>query len=280
MIDQENSVYLALIHNNNAQRNAHIQPTLDELRATLSQRFRVARLSASFQPGIRPHNMPMALVRDLIYEALARDWERYRLLRSRFLPSEALRFLVASFRKYASGSGRDWKRNSFVELALTDKHIRAWGSFLDSDGDFLICFEDDAVFKEDSVQRVNALIDTLARRNIDSPIYVDLAGGCKLDELKISNLEIGRDPCFRFYSKPVTNTACAYLMSRSLVTIFYGTIIRRPWLRLIGADWLMNKLFILMGNDGVDCVCMHADPTIFEHGSATGEYASMFTGRP
>jgi hypothetical protein len=34
----------------------------------------------------------------------------------------------------------------------------------------------------------------------------------------------------------------------------------------------MNKLFILAANDRVECACMHASPTIFKHGSATGEY--------
>ena len=164
-------------------------------------------------------------------------------------------------------------------MVLTDKHIRAWAAFLETGGDFLICFEDDAMFKDDSNQRVADLLDTLSRKNCDTPIYVDLAGGCELDELKIGNLETGRDASFRFYSKPVTNTACAYLMSRSLVTSFYEIVTRRPWLRLIGADWMINKLLMLMESDGVTCDCMHAEPTIFKHGSATGEYQSMFLGR-
>jgi GR25 family glycosyltransferase involved in LPS biosynthesis len=165
-----------------------------------------------------------------------------------------------------------WKRNSFIETVVTDKHIRAWSAFLESDADFMICFEDDAVFKDDSTQRLNELLDDLARRLPDILIYVDLAGGCERDMLKIDTLETGRDASFRFYRKPVTNTACSYLMSRPLVTIFIEMIVRRPWLRLIGIDWMMNKLFILAANDGIECSCMHASPTIFKHGSFTGEY--------
>ena len=143
-----------------------------------------------------------------------------------------------------------------------------------------MCFEDDTVFKDDSVQRVNDLLDKLSGIDSDSPIYVDLAGGCKVEELKIGSLEIGKDDCFRFYSKPVTNTACAYLMNRLLVAFFYDIITKKPWLRLVGIDWMMNKLFIHMANDGVKCVCMHADPTIFKHGTATGEYVSWQANEP
>ena len=104
--------------------------------------------------------------------------------------------------------------------------------------------------------------------------YVDLAGGCRLNELKIQNLETSYYDSFRFFRKPVTNTACVYLMSRPLAAHFHAILARRPWLRLIGADWLMNSLFIRLADDGIECVCMHADPTVFEHGTATGEYVS------
>ncbi len=157
---------------------------------------------------------------------------------------------------------------------MTDKHIRAWSAFLDSDADLLLCCEDDAVFKENSVQRVNDLIEMLAYRVGNGPIYVDLAGGCRYDEIKIDNLEVGRDDAFRFYAKPVTNTACAYLMNRPLVSTFHDILTRKPWLRLIGIDWLMNKLFITMAKSKVECACMHADPTIFKHGTTTGDYVA------
>lgn len=266
-------ICLALIHNNNPQRNAYIQPRLAELRTCLSRKFSATSLEVSFQPEIKPHGTPMAFLRDAIYLILDREWRRYRLLRSRFLLSDAPHFLVGSFRKYSRTRG-GWRRSSAIEVVVTDKHIRAWAAFLETGADFLICFEDDAVFKDDSNQRVADLLDTLSRRNLDSPAYVDLAGGCRLEELWIAKLEAGQDAYFRHYSKLVTNTACAYLMSRPLVTTFHEILTRRPWLRLIGIDWLMNKLFITMANKEVGCLCMHADPTILKHGATTGDYVS------
>lgn len=172
------------------------------------------------------------------------------------------------------GAGASWQKNSAIEVMVTEKHIRAWGMFLDSGADFLICFEDDTVFKDDSVYRIKDLLGLLTQRKNDDRIYVDLAGGCKLDELRIDNLELSQDASFKFYSKPVTNTACAYLMGRQLVVDFHSILTRRPWLRLIGIDWMMNSLFIQMENDGMESFCMHTAPTIFKHGTTTGEYVS------
>lgn len=278
------SVCLALIHNNDAHRYGYIRPALEQLCVRLSQSFTTTIIEISIQPEIRPHSTLMTLLRDVMYKGLAREWSRYRLLKVRLLPLDALNFLVSSFKKYIlSRGGRSvlegWKRNSFVETVVTDKHIRAWSRFLESGADFMICFEDDAVLRDDSSQRVNELLDNLSRKSSHSLIYVDLAGGCERGALKIDNLETGIDASFRFYSKPVTNTACSYLMSRPLVTIFIEMVIRRPWLRLIGVDWLMNKLFILAANDGVECACMHAFPTIFKHGSVTGEYVAWYPDR-
>ena len=278
------SVALVLIHNNDTHRYDYIKPALEQLRIRLSQSLMTTILEVSIQPEIKPHSTFMALLRDLIYKALDREWSRYRLLRVRLLPLDALNFLVSRFNKYVfSRRGHSvlagWKRNSFVETVVTDKHIRGWIAFLESGADFIICFEDDAVFKDDSSQRVNELLDNLSRKSPDSLIYVDLAGGCEHSALNIDNLETDVDASFRFYKKPVTNTACSYLMSRKLVVIFIELITRRPWLRLIGVDWLMNKLFILTSNDGIECVCMHASPTIFKHGSITGEYTPWYPDR-
>jgi GR25 family glycosyltransferase involved in LPS biosynthesis len=158
-------------------------------------------------------------------------------------------------------------------MAVTDKHIRAWATFLDTNADFLILFEADLVFKDDSNQRLENLLDKLVREKSDRLLYVDLAGGCSTEALKIGKLQIGKDATFLHYSKPVTNTACAYLLSRSLASTFFKVLIRRPWFRIIGVDWMMNALFMRMEKEAANfVVCMHAEPTIFKHGSTTGEY--------
>ena len=90
----------------------------------------------------------------------------------------------------------------------------------------------------------------------------------------IVRLETSKDESYRYYKNPVTNTACAHLMSRELVTAFCKTLTRRPWLRLVGVDWMINSIFILGEEQVSDCICLHVDPTIFKHGTTTGEYVS------
>lgn len=271
----QHSTALGLIHNNNESRNTYIRPSLEKLLEECPRIF-TTKIEVSFQPEIKPHGTFMAFLRDVMYTKLFFEWHKYRLLNPTLLPLYVLGFCKNFVIKYlinCNGTGTKWKKSSAIEVTVTDKHIRAWASFLETEGEFLICFEDDAVFMEDSVQRIINLIDMLSSKNKKRPIYIDLAGGCTLDELKIDNLEVNRDNNFRYYTKPVTNTACVYLMNRSLVVHFYDILARKPWLRLIGVDWMMNKLFMIMTGMGLECICIHASPTIFRHGSTTGEYA-------
>jgi len=246
------SVCLVLIHNNVAKRYNYIRPALDQLCVYLSPKYTTIIIEPSFRPEIVPHSTFITFRRDIMYWWLNREWSRYRLLKVRPLLLDLLSFLKNSLNKYMSRMGRAGltgkRRNSFRETVLAENHIEAWSAFLAVGADFMICFEDDTIFKEDSSQRVIELLENLSRRSPDSPVYVDLAGGCKLEALKIDNLEIGRDSSFRFYSKPVTNTTCCYLMNRPLANFFIEMVAKKPQLRLIGADWLMNKLFMLAGS--------------------------------
>lgn len=240
----------------------------------MSELFDVRLFEISFQSELRPHGTAMAFIRDLMYQWLDRDWKRYRGLAPIFFPRHIVSFMryALKTKRYVSGGG--WLRSSAIEMMVTDKHIRAWSSFLETDGDYLICFEDDAVFKDDSIQRLADLLGKLRQELPRGLVYVDLAGGCQLEALGIDKLETCWDGNFRHYSKPVTNTACTYLMSRSLVVNFHDELVRKPWLRLIGVDWMMNKLFMLMEEAGSQCDCLHANPAIFKHGTFTGEYVS------
>jgi len=283
MNNREVSLFIALIHNNNVQRNAYIRPQLEKMAGTLGTYITSEKIEVSFQPEIGSHSIAMAFMRDVMYRKLDREWHRYRRLMPPTLVQDIVAFLKASFIKYIvdrKGIGASWKKISAIEVVVTEKHVRAWGRFLDSGADYLICFEDDAVFKDDSIQRIKGLLDFLSQGNPGARIYVDLAGGCNIDELKIDNLESSQDASFKFYSKPVTNTACVYLMSRELVVAFHSILTRKPWMRLMGIDWMMNSLFIQMENDRMQTVCMHAVPTIFKHGSTTGEYVSWQANVP
>lgn len=273
------SVCLALVHNKNPLRNSYVIPNINMLFGGVgSHAYTYSEMiDISYQGVANNHGSLMAIFREIVYINLSREWCRYRLIKPPGFFRDAVSFLRKLLFKYIAnyqGARELWKKNSAIEVIVTEKHIRAWGRFLDAGADYLICFEDDAVFKNDSCEKIAKLLDSLSGINMDVPVYVDLAGGCGLDELKIYNLESGKDATFRLYKKPVTNTACVYLMSRPLVALFHALLLKKPWLRLIGIDWMMNNLFIIIDKNEIECFCMHADPPIFKHGTTTGEYVS------
>lgn len=267
-------IAIGLVHNNNSERNQYLFPALEGLVASLSSSRSVARLEASAQPPVEPHGLKMALARDLAYFVLARQWSIYRGLEVKSAIRASRVFIKNAWKKYVPPreEAKRWMRNSHIETIVTDKHIRIWQCFLESDLQYLLVFEDDVVFRDDSDVSIQNLLTRLDQLPAGQLAYVDLAGGCKLDDLAISNLESAKDAHFRHYARPTTNTACAYLINRELAQRFCKLLLRRPWLRLIGIDWMMNKLFMLINPAVGEIYCAHSDPTIFKHGSTTGDY--------
>jgi hypothetical protein len=176
------SVCLALIHNNNITRNAYIRPQIEKLLKGLESHISGNKIEVSFQPEIVLHSVPMAFMRDIIYRKLGCEWHRYRQLKPRRL-RDIIGFLKSSYFKYIVGRNeicKQLRKSSAIEMMLTDKHISAWRAFLDTDADFLICFEDDAIFKDDSVHKINGLLNTLAEDYPEMPCYIDLGGALNL----------------------------------------------------------------------------------------------------
>ena len=269
-----NNTLLALIHNNNDQRNTYIRPKQAKLIEDCPQ-IRGPVIEVYFH-GEQPHGSLMTLLREVLNLKINWEWTRYRQLKPIFLPWIFLGFVTSTIMKFCFSPAKlkKLKKLSAIEVVHSDQHVRAWTTFLQSDAEFLISFEDDAIFKEDSSQRIFDLINLLLKSKGSVPIFIDLAGGVKLNDLKIGKLESKHDANFRYYSKAVTNTACVYLMNRSLIKNFHSILAQRPWLRLLQVDFMMNKLFIIMEEMEITTECMHAEPSVFGHGSATGEYAS------
>jgi len=271
---QKTGVCFALIHNNNQQRNSYLLPHLENLIGVTSLKFDVKRVYISAQPKIVAHRAWMTVFRCFLYEKLSHNWGYYRKIKLRALLGVGGVFLKNNIKRYCSKRAlrEAASRNSFIETILTDKHIRAWNAFTETDCEYLVCFEDDAVFQDNSAERLSALFDMLTKRGGSQFTYVDLAGGCDIKDLQISQLETIKEGGFTHYSKPVTNTTCVYVLSRLLVSEFLDQLIRSPWLRLIAIDWMINKLFIDIEKNNPEILCMHSEPPIFHHGSTIGAY--------
>lgn len=254
------SVLIAVVHNNDPVRNAQILPHLGQLRERLADLCQVGYEEVSSQPDIVPLSVDEVLARRELAEMVARDWEGYRGAP----PSPQTE-------RPPVGDGE--RRACAIEAVVSDKHIRVWEAFLRQGGDVLICFEDDAVFRDDSIDRVISVLSRVAKDYAGKPLYADLAGGFPLHYLGLELVFDRREGEFVHFSKPVTNTACAYLLTRELVTSLLAIVTKVPACRTLAIDWLLNKLLVDNERNGVVVACFHMFPTIFEHGSASGRWA-------
>jgi hypothetical protein len=264
-------ILIALIHNNNKTRNEYIWPKLRELKRELSKDVQIQIIEVSKEPQVLPNNTLTTLVIKLSYWKIEREWVRYRELRPRSFVLDiaaAIRLLVLTFIHRKRENIRT-VNDSFV----TDKHIRAWNVFFEMEYDFLICFEDDAVFHNNSIQILKIFLREI-QKNKKNPVYLDLGGGCDYKTLGMDKLEYKRDKYRRYYRKPGTNTVCAYMISRISVQAVLQYLLRHPQLRLIAPDWLLIKFFIDSFTK-YKHICYHAAPSIFSHGSITGVYPSL-----
>lgn len=264
-------VFVGLVHNNQATRNDYVVPRLQAMCRTIGGQF----ACVGWQAPRQPHSLRLALQRDLIYLALEIRWARYRRL-SALAPLRVLKsYLFGRLARYVARDHRltAWRSMSFIETAVTAKHILAWQLFLETDAHHLLCCEDDLIFRDDSVTRLTGLLDSLAGRDADL-LYCDLAGGLEIEVLDVGRLVETRTGDRTVYRPPTTNTACAYLLSRGLAAEFMRQITLRPKLRLVGIDWMMNAMFMdLVGRD-VDASAIHFSPTLFGHGTFSNDYIS------
>jgi hypothetical protein len=272
------SVCLLLIHNNNAERNQVIKHGIISLANHIQQLYKTKIIEISYQPELRDHGTLLAFAGDLLYQYLGYKWAKYRLLPPSFSRTlcETLKHVFKRYVLDKNQSLTRWRRSSSIEVTVTDKHIRGWDAFLESGEEVLIVFEDDAIFNQNSIDRIYDMLTNCFTYYLDQNLYIDLAGGCALSDLGIHKLALSKSGGWTAYQKPVTNTACSYLLNRTIAQNFRRELTKNPTLRLIGIDWMMNALFMKLfrseyGEDN-RFTCFHSDPPVFTHGSVTRHF--------
>ena len=174
---------------------------------------------------------------------------------------------------------REWRIRE-IEIILSLKHLTSWQIFQQSDASQLLVLENDAAWIEDESKEIPQLLELLTGT---SPTYLNLAGGLNLKELGIELLIETLDESPRknslTFSKPITNTSCAYAVNRPLVNSFLSHIENFPEQKSLGVDWLINGVFLKMTDNSIDVTCVHSWPPILHHGSMTGISNSWHPGR-
>lgn len=266
------NIGIAMIGNNNKDRNKIILPSLNVLKKKLSESHNVELKIVEFQPTLTPHSLKRSLYRSFIYWKLGRKWSTYRKITKNNIFKSFMSFIKRNIFTIFHNKAQFCKTSS-IETMVTDKHIRAWNQLIEKN-DYLLFFEDDAVFCDSSVEKINSLLSEKLYNKLDNYVYIDIGGGCHLDDLQIKKLEQNQDNTFIYYEKIVTNTACAYILNRKLATYFLSTLLHAPELRYIGIDWMMNELSMKLEKSihGENIFCIHANPSFVNHGSVVGNY--------
>lgn len=156
-------------------------------------------------------------------------------------------------------------KNIKIEQMIAKKHISAWEQFLKTNNNIMIVFEDDALVKKDSKKKLKDLLNKLEILD-DKYLFIDLAGGHNYKKVvpKDNILKINKND---IYIKGLfTNTACGYLVNRSLVEKLYSQFCFSDSNLNYPIDHLLNKLNSQLKNPD-ETLSLHFHNPIFTHGS-------------
>ena len=264
------SLLIAAVHNGELT-SSPAQESLETVRAAAREMGWSSRLEEiTSQPPLVDHSESALLkAQDERQRSAEASWDQYlgvdavgRRIKRRL---GRLRFLLA-VRRPGPFPGRV-ARQQQIQSFVTEKHLQAAAALLSTQETFLLVLESDAVTNPQSQVRLIRLLQHLSEPNVLSgPIYVNLAGGRELSTLGVPDEWWTEREGIRTFTRPVSNTACAYLIDRELARLLLEFVDQHPTSRMLGIDWLMNGCF----QSAPHITCLHAEPPIFDHGSMRG----------
>jgi len=262
-IESARNLHVSIIHNNETERLAHLVPHIAAMCENLGPDWHVTRSEFFHQPTVKAHTFTKTYIRIVMHGLLNRRWAVHRRM-----PEDVCS--LATIAAHGIRVVREWRRASAIEMIVTAKHVAAWHAFLNSEGDYLIVMESDAVFLDSSQQRMQQCLASIPPP--DRILYVDLAGGLGKQDLRVDRIIEREYNGFTYFEAPCTNTACVYLVSQAAVRSFCATLHHFPYFRWFGIDSMINAIMMDHVKREQSILCMHANPPIFKHGSFTGEY--------
>jgi hypothetical protein len=212
---------------------------------------------------------------------LERNWRQYRGVASSWrelLASAGHAWWTARLQLSRSFRDTAWRTRQ-IEQRVTQKHIASWRSLATGDCGVALVLESDATWIPGSSVR---LVGIARRLDPSIPTYLNLAGGLSETHLRTSVLRADDQPMIEgltTYTRPVTNTSCAYLVTHSLAEQLLEYLDDNVDHASLGVDWLINAAFIEMTARGVMVRCAHAEPPVLIHGSQAGLTRSWHPAR-
>lgn len=268
---------LVLIHHDDEDRVVAARRAAGTVREVLEEYGEVEYVEVSRQPVVIPVPLVRVAARRLRQWWLERRWAAYLGRRRRWILSTgvlALRLLelLSSGRRAVAG------RRAFVENVLTDKHYAAWRFAFDRGLDALLVLEDDARAHPETATRLHRALDVALHGDDLANTYFDLAGGLSRRDLRLEHLVVPAAPGVLRISRAATNTTCAYLLGSEVVSLLVAHGSLYPEAARLAVDWYVNAAFLDGTTRGVPVRCLHAEPTVLDHGSTTGHVRSAVRG--
>jgi GR25 family glycosyltransferase involved in LPS biosynthesis len=280
------SPLIAVIHSDEAERNAYLMPLAAEL---------AENLGGYMEPiGTGLRKRPNAL--ELVNKSFAEKQMYQNLQRKRAHKSSltTTKQLLRSVYQTAKSLRHDLKPEKFkyytIVYNLISKHYAAWEKLLSEPDDrVLIVFENDVRLKSASASDLSTLLAALTPHVKHDFIYCDLAGGVNPQVVLRGNLlhpmawidQIDLPPTSESASrhlakvaKFVTNTTCGYLINKKLAEFAVDAFSKTG---LVDADYFLNQILFEIDSSTDAITCYHAFPPMFEHGSATGVWQSTIS---
>jgi hypothetical protein len=170
------------------------------------------------------------------------------------------------------------KLSAAKTIQLTRKHNAAWSQFLESDSDFLLVLEDDALLLDGWKARWVQVQKLLFSNKASGKLFISLGKGFSPDQLGTLHLSKSIEDVDGFISmsKPFANTACAYFINRELAGALVTYSSSWPNRMLLNADFFLSEVMsrLQISSERTEITCLHATNPVFDNASLAGEYSS------
>lgn len=166
-------------------------------------------------------------------------------------------------------------RQAIRLLNIDLSHLRAYEAALQTDAEAILVIEDDARMSDVAIagEALERLLPLIA---VSDPRFANLSESLSWAELGVTGIVgsplrgVTHDAVqILSCSRPVTNTVCANLFSRSFVEMLREDIIDHGLSPIIPIDWRVNRMIMRAWKSGQldDRACVWVSPGIFVQGS-------------
>lgn len=256
-----------LIHNNDKERKVfreNIKNLMKSLNINLSL---ISKQEISYK-GFSNIKLKINLIKNIFNFLVFNIYHKRNFLfqkKNNLLINLIFPLLLKVIRIISNNKEKNFKiyQHNVIENVVREKHILAWESFLKTNNKYLIVFEDDAICKHNSRERLKLILKKLSLDK-SNHFYIDLAGGYNPKKILPFDHKL-KDKFFDILiCKLYTNTACSYLVNRAVIKEFLRILKEDNFSKNFPIDHLINYLGF---RSKFTIYCGHFIKPIFTHGS-------------